>query len=219
MLLCQRLMHEESQLMATFPTPLGRYFPVLGPFGLISMLEIFGKCLDALMQGVKGNAKSMDDFLVYGRNVQEHDENLHNVLQIMRENNMTLNLEMCCLLETEANFLGDRSHQKVLCQQIAKLKLKTLSNITELCSFMEMAQQFGSIWSSVSRKLQMQNLSANHILEFNKVKHALSNPPVLALYDVNKPTKLRTDGSKPNGISVVVYQKHENGWGLIDCAF
>ena len=60
--------------------------------------------------------------------------------------------------------------------------------------------------------------TGNHDLAFNKVKQVLSNPPVFALYDVHKSTRLRTDGSKLNGISVVVYQKHENEWRPVDCA-
>ena len=55
------------------------------------------------MQGVKGVTKSMDDVSVYGRNLQEHDENLHNVLQIMRDNNMAMNLEKCCFQQTKAS--------------------------------------------------------------------------------------------------------------------
>ena len=109
------------------------------------MPEIFSKHLDALMQGVKGVAKSMDDFLVYGRNVQEHDENLCNVLHIMKEKNMTLNLEKCCFRQTEANFLGYQiTSEGVLpanCKVEAILEIKTPSNIKKLRSFMGMAQQ------------------------------------------------------------------------------
>ena len=76
------------------------------------MSAIFSKCIDTLMQGVKGVAKSMDDFLVYGRNVQEHDENLRNVLQIMRENNMTQNFKKCCFRHTEATFSGIPDHRR-----------------------------------------------------------------------------------------------------------
>ena len=109
------------------------------------MPETFSKLLDALMQGVKGVAKSMDDFLVCGRNVQEHDENLRNVLQIMRANNMTLNLEKCCFRQTEANFLGYQITSKDVLPANRKveaiLEFKTPSNIKELRSFMGMAQQ------------------------------------------------------------------------------
>ena len=109
------------------------------------MAEIFSKRSDALMQGVKGVAKSMDDFLVYGRNVQEHGENLRHVLQIMKENNMTQNLEKCCFRQTEANFLGYQITSEGVLPANRKveaiLEFKTPSNIKELCSFMGMAQQ------------------------------------------------------------------------------
>ena len=141
----QSPLSEESQLMATFITPFGRYCPTRGPFGLTSMPEIFSKRLDALMQGVKGLAKSMDDFLAYGRNVQEHDENLRNILQIMRENNMTLNLEKCCFRQTEATFLRYQITSESVLPVNRKVEaipeFKTPPNIKELHSFMRMAQQ------------------------------------------------------------------------------
>ena len=196
------------------------------------MPEIFNKRSDALLQGVKGVAKSMDGFLVYGRNVHEHDENLHNVLQIMRENNMTLNVEECCFRQTEADFLGYQITSEGVLPANRKaeaiLEFKTPSNIKELCSFMGMAQQLSRFsplladaaepWRGLLSSTNEWVWTASHDLAFNKVKHVLSNPPVLALYDVNKPTGLRTDGSKLNGIGVVVYQKHENEWKPVDSA-
>ena len=55
-------------------------------------------------------------------------------------------------------------------------------------------------------------------MTFQKVKEILSSPTTLALYDVRKKTKVRTDGSKLNGISVIIYQQDENEqWGSVDC--
>ena len=39
-----------------------------------------------------------------------------------------------------------------------------------------------------------------HTTAFNEIKQEMSKPPTLALYDVNRPTKVRTDGSKQNGL-------------------
>ena len=39
------------------------------------------------------------------------------------------------------------------------------------------------------------------------------------MYNVNRPTKIRTDGSKLNGISVVVLQQNDEGeWRMVDCS-
>jgi len=37
-------------------------------------------------------------------------------------------------------------------------------------------------------------------------------------YDQHRPTKIRTDASNHNGISVILYQQHEEGWKPVDCA-
>ena len=57
-----------------------------------------------------------------------------------------------------------------------------------------------------------------HTKAFQDVKNVLSNPPVLGHYDMTKPTAIRTDGSKKNGISVILKQKHDDEWKLIDCS-
>jgi hypothetical protein len=57
-----------------------------------------------------------------------------------------------------------------------------------------------------------------HETSFQNVKTILTSPAVLKLYDVHKPTKLRVDGSKLNGISVILYQQHNNKWHPVTCA-
>jgi hypothetical protein len=56
-----------------------------------------------------------------------------------------------------------------------------------------------------------------HTAAFNAVKEVILSPETLRLYDVNKPTKLRVDGSKLNGISVILYQKHGENWHPVTC--
>ena len=38
------------------------------------------------------------------------------------------------------------------------------------------------------------------------------------MYDVSRPTKLRVDGSKLNGVSAILYQQHGENWHPITCA-
>ena len=51
-----------------------------------------------------------------------------------------------------------------------------------------------------------------HTKAFNEVKNQLPKPPILAHYDVSRPMKIRTDGSKLNGINVILSQLHDNVW-------
>ena len=44
------------------------------------------------------------------------------------------------------------------------------------------------------------------------------SPKNLKLYDVNRPTKLRVDGSRLHGISAILYQQHQEKWYPVTCA-
>ena len=57
-----------------------------------------------------------------------------------------------------------------------------------------------------------------HTTAFEKIKTLLASPQTLKLYDVNKPTKLRVDASKLNGMSVILYQSDKNEWHPVTCA-
>ena len=48
-----------------------------------------------------------------------------------------------------------------------------------------------------------------HQEAFDHTKAVLTTIPTLAHYNLTKPTKLRTDGSLLNGISAILYQKHD----------
>ena len=79
----QMPLNEKSQKLCTFITPFGRYCPTVGPFGLTSMPEIFSRKMDEIILGLPGVVKNMDDFLIFGETVEEHDRHLHGVLKVM----------------------------------------------------------------------------------------------------------------------------------------
>ena len=79
----QLLLDEENQLRCTFITPFGRYCPTRATFGLTSLPEIFNKRLDKTFEGFDGTVKRMDDFLVLGSKVEEHDNNMNKFLYLI----------------------------------------------------------------------------------------------------------------------------------------
>ena len=216
---------EESQLKATFITTFGRYCPTRGPFGLTSMQEIFNKRLNKIIEGLEGVVKSTDDFLVTGNNMSEHDTRLRALLNRLAENGATLNTKKCEFQQTEVEFLGHKispSGIKPLYSKIdAMINYKVPENITELRRFFGMAQQLSKFTPALSEAseplcdlLSTKNTwmwTKVHEVAFENTKKELSKAPVLAHYDIHKPTKLRTDGSRLNGISAILYQKHD-GW-------
>ena len=97
---------EESSVLTTFATPFGRYRYTRMPFGIHSAQEVFHKRLNDLFQDPHGVETDIDDILVWGRTVEEHDGRLENVLQRARQSNLKLNPDKCKIRCTQVLYIG-----------------------------------------------------------------------------------------------------------------
>ena len=82
--------------------------------------------------------------------------------------------------------------------------------------------QFSPLLASVSEPFWHQLSTKNawkvhHQTAFNMVKKVVPEPPILSHFEIKKPTNLWTDSSQLNGISIIIYQKHDNKFWLIVC--
>ena len=97
---------EESQRKCAFITPFGRFCPTRARFRLTSMLEIFNRKMDEIIEELDRVEKSMDDFLIYGKDAKEHDVRLRRFLYRLKLNGITLNLEKCVFKVDRVELLG-----------------------------------------------------------------------------------------------------------------
>jgi len=97
---------EESSALTTFITPCGRFRFNRLPFGITSAPEHFQRRMSTILSGVDGVVVHMDDTLVSGQTVEEHDRNLWKVLTKLSEANLTLNRDKCKFLQDKVSFLG-----------------------------------------------------------------------------------------------------------------
>ena len=67
-------------MLTTFGTPFGRYRYTRMPFGIHSAQEVFQKRLYELFHDLQGVETDIDDILVWGRTIEEHDETLKKAL-------------------------------------------------------------------------------------------------------------------------------------------
>ena len=72
------------------------------------MQEIFKKRLDEIIEGLEGVAKSADNFLVHGKDTEEHDWRMQALLEKLEENGVTLNNSIYQFHTTELDFLNHR---------------------------------------------------------------------------------------------------------------
>ena len=82
----------ESSDLCTFNTQFGRYRYLRLPFGISSAPEIYHRTIHQMFEHVDGVDTSMDDIIIWGSNVEEHDQRLHQVLQVARQNNLKLRI-------------------------------------------------------------------------------------------------------------------------------
>jgi hypothetical protein len=101
-------LEENSQKLTTFITPFGRFAFQRIPFGITSAPEIFQGEMIELLRGHEGTEVIMDDILVHGKTVEEHDHRLAQVLTTIRESGLRLNKDKCNIRQRELTYFGHR---------------------------------------------------------------------------------------------------------------
>ena len=222
---------ESSQELTTFITPIGRFCSTRGPYGLNSMQEIFGKKMDVVIDGLEGVAKSTDDFLVIAKKVEVLRFRTRKLFERFAQYGVTVNLKKCIFEKTQMEFLGHQVSEAGILPMSSKMEavqeFPQPKTIKELRRFMGMANQMAKFNPDLAEAsaplrdlLSTKNhwvWTENHTEAFEAVKKVLTSPKTLKLYDVSLPTKIRVDGSKLNGISVIVYQQHGEHWHPVTC--
>ena len=135
----------ESAKLTTFMTPFGRFCFNRLPIGISSAPEHFQKRISQVLEGTEGALCQMDDILVYGKSVKEHDEHLEATLLKLQKANLALNEEKCEFSQPSVEFLGtviDSKGVQVDPKKIeAILQMETPKDQSELRRFLGMVNQ------------------------------------------------------------------------------
>ena len=99
-------LHPDSQSITTFTTHCGLYRYKRLMFGINSAPEVYQHVIQQTLQGCEGVANISDDIMVHGRSTEEHNKRLQQVLERLKEKNLTLNAEKCKFHMTQLVFVG-----------------------------------------------------------------------------------------------------------------
>lgn len=136
---------------------------------------------------------------------EEHMTQLTTALKRIQAAGATLNAEKCCFAKTRLRFLGQTGIQGDRENISAIVGMKAPTTITELRRFMGMVNQLGKfsqniaelshpLWQLLSPKNSWIWGPAQNE-PFALIKAELTKPTVLALYDLDAPTKIVADAS------------------------
>ena len=81
---------KDSSKLSTFNTPFGRYSYTCLLFGIASAPEVFQNVMFHLFREIEGIKVIVDDLVVWGEDVEQHDMRLRQVLDRCRERTLSL---------------------------------------------------------------------------------------------------------------------------------
>ena len=100
----QTKLDDESSNLTFFNSPLGRYKFLRMPYGISSGSKVFQLTMEVLFEGYPCEI-TVDDLLVYRKDLEEQDANLNHVLQRIREVGLKLNKKRR-FIQSEVSYIG-----------------------------------------------------------------------------------------------------------------
>ena len=213
---------EESQKLCTFNTPFGRYSFKRLPFGIKSAPEVYQKIISEMVQDIDGCEAIVDDILIWGKDMTEHDERLKRVLSRAREYNLKLNKSKCEFRKDQVTYVGHTLSSEGVKPDVEKVRaVKEMSapqNKKELMTFMGFIQYLGKFLPNLSEigaplRVLLEKETEWHWetpqeKSFQMLKSLISKTPVLCYYDHKKPLVLSVDASS-KGLGAVLIQEEK----------
>ena len=128
-------------------TLFGRFCFKRLPFGIRSAPEISQSLMSHMLKNSEGCEAIMDDIIVYGKSAEDHDENLQNTFQVIKESGLKLNKEKCEIKKNKLTYFGHVLSTEGVSPDPEKVKaiteLEAHTNVPELRRLIGMVNYLG----------------------------------------------------------------------------
>jgi len=204
-------MAERDKQKTAFSTPYGHYEFNRMPFGLKNAPATFQRLMNSVLTGMQGLKclVYLDDIVIYGASLEEHNKRLEEVLQRLRENNLKLQPDKCEFLRKETIYLGHIISENGISPDPSKLtaikEFPTPRKVKDIQSFIGLAgyyRKFIADFSKVAKPLtkltkksEKFEWTAEQQNAFETLKEKLMTAPVLKYPDFSEEFIVTTDAS------------------------
>ena len=215
----QVCLDDDSSYLCTFHTPWGRKRFLRMPFGISSAGEVMQKRNETTFGDINGVYVIADDLIIAGKDVQEHDQILHRVMQRAQEKGVRFNRNKLQFKLSEVTYMGNVVSSEGLrpCpkkidaivnmpEPTCKTSLqRLLGMIRYLSQFIPNESTITAPLRSLLKKDSHWHWNHEHKSAFQKIKQAIAKPTMLKFYDLNKPVIVQADSSQ-SGLGACISQ-------------
>lgn len=219
----QLRIREGDEWKTAFRTADGLYEYQVVCFGLTNAPSVFQRFIRSLLKGenltVRWNSY-LDNIIVYYKDksgdkhvtpdiLEEHLKHVAMVLQIMRDNNLTLRAKKCTFAASWVDFLGFILSTNGMKMQPEKVKAvldwskpRTLKELQSFLGFTNFYRRFIKDYAGITKPLtactktrKKFELTQDAEQSFNKLKTLFTSAPVLSQFNYTRQTRIETDCS------------------------
>ena len=212
---------KESKEVTAFPTSKGLFHFTMMPFGLVNATATFNRMMRLLFSSDMNVETFVDDILIHTATWEDHMKVLADVLGKLQAAGLTARPTKCEIGKLEVEYLGHKvgggitspvsdKVTSITAMEVPSTK-KQVRSFLGMCSYYrQYIPGYATIASpltdltkkSCPNKVEWKEI---HQCAFDKLKHCLSNEPILNLVDLSKDFILQTDASD-SGLGAVLQQ-------------
>ena len=221
-------MKEGDEWKAAFRTNRGLFEPLVMFFGLCNSPTTFQTMMNHIFHDLINRGKVvvyMDDIMIFTKTLEEHRQIVREVLQLLKDNHLTLKHTKCEFEKQETEYL-----RLIVAQNKVKVDQTKVRGVTEwpipktrkelrgFLGFLNFYRRFIKDFARVARPLNSLTSEkkdfewTNECQEaFQSLKNILTSTPALAMPTDTDPFRVETDGSG-QGLEAVLSQKQNDRW-------
>lgn len=191
-------------------------------FGINAAPEIYQHIIQQTLQNCGSAANISDDIIVHGKSVEEHDRVLEQVLETLKEKNLTINKDKCKMHMSQLEFMGFVLSKRGIGPTEEKVKAvvnaREPENVSEVRSFLGLVNYnapFIPEYATITEPLRELTKKGVPFMfgqkqrkAFKELKTRLGQSETLAHFNPRAKTRIITDAS-PVGLGAILSQEQD----------